>query len=147
MGVVANFCEELGTDITNAEEADQWLHETIDGHGRVIYTFRAMQCLVFSDNDGAYVEEFGSDGLTTDGCLNWSMLAFSAFRADVMESMELYEVNVNELFDEVQETVDNAKIEATDVGLPFNQEKVRRDTFQAKTDAVLAEMHKGGWKV
>ena len=74
-------------DITDAESADEWLWQTIDGHSRVIYTAKAKECLYASENDGAYFEDFGSEGAVKDGSLNWSALAFCAFRQDVLEAL------------------------------------------------------------
>ncbi len=74
-------------DITDTESADEWLWQTVDGHGRVIYTAKAKECLYESANDGAYFEDFGSEGATKDGFLNWSALAFCAFQRDVLEAL------------------------------------------------------------
>ncbi len=74
-------------DITDTESADEWLHQTIDGHSRVIYTASAKECLYESSNDGAYFDDFGSEGAVKDGSLNWSALAFCAFRQDVLEAL------------------------------------------------------------
>jgi hypothetical protein len=75
-------------EFEDREAADTWMNETIDGHGRVIYTRQAQECLRYSDNDGAYVDEYGTDGLAEDGCLNWSRLAYAAFMADVYEDID-----------------------------------------------------------
>ena len=76
-------------DITDAESADEWLWQTIDGHGRVIYTASAKECLYESSNDGAYFDDFGSEGAVKDGSLNWSALAFCAFRQDVLDALSV----------------------------------------------------------
>ena len=74
-------------EITDTESADEWLWQTIDGHRRVIITHLAKECLYESGNDGAYFEDFGSEGAVKDGALNWSALAFCAFRQDVLEAL------------------------------------------------------------
>ena len=74
-------------EITDAESADEWLWQTIDGHSRVIYTANAKECLYASDHDGAYFDDFGSEGAVKDGSLNWSALAFCAFRQDVLDAL------------------------------------------------------------
>ena len=66
----------------------EYLHETIDGHEYVIYTQKSQFVLAHSTNDGYSVEEFGSEGIVTDGCLNWAFLAFGALYADVMECLD-----------------------------------------------------------
>lgn len=59
------------------EPLREWLvehiHETIDGTQRVIYTWQAQKAVLFSDNDGAYIEHFGSEGMVDrGGNINWS---------------------------------------------------------------------------
>lgn len=114
IGVVSAYADALGTDVTDAESAYTWLWETIDGHGRVIYTARAQMGLFFSDNDAAYGEEFGDEGIVTDGVINWSTLMFSAFRADVMEELERYELPVSD-FDDIDIDADDAENAASEL--------------------------------
>jgi hypothetical protein len=38
---------------------EDWLHETIDGHEWVIYTFKAQCVLVATDHPDAYEEQYG----------------------------------------------------------------------------------------
>jgi hypothetical protein len=77
----------------------EWLlehvHETCDGHSRVIYTGLAIETLLFSDNESAYVDDFGTDGVCADGAVNWSALAFCAFERDVFEQLEALGLDVN----------------------------------------------------
>lgn len=75
----------LDGELADREQLSDWLHETIDGCGRVIYTAQAMEGLVYSDNDGAYLENFGAEGAVKDGAINWSALMFAALEADVQE--------------------------------------------------------------
>ncbi len=70
--------------ITDTEDADRWLDETVDGHGRVIYTAQAIEGLLYTDNESAFVDDFGEDGLVRDGNVNWSVLMYAAFRADIV---------------------------------------------------------------
>jgi hypothetical protein len=83
-------------EFADRDDFDQALHEQVDGHARVIYTGQAIECLLYSDNDGAYVEEFGSECIVEDGCIMWSRLAFAAFRADVVEHLDAIGVDVND---------------------------------------------------
>jgi hypothetical protein len=78
------------------EEFQDALHETVDGHQRVIFTFEAQQCLLYSDNDGAYFEDFGSEGVVKDGQINWSALAYAAFERDIIEHLDAIDVDVND---------------------------------------------------
>lgn len=83
-------------EFADRDEFTQALDETVDGHERVIYTCQAQECLLYSDNDGAYLDEFGADGAVEDGCLMWSRLAFAAFRADVVEHLDALGIDVND---------------------------------------------------
>lgn len=99
-GVVENLQECIKDgEVEDTEAATEWLHETVDGHERVIYTHQAMQCLLWSDNDGAYADDFGSEGMVEDGCIMWSRLAYAAFLADIYEHIgdldELFESDEN----------------------------------------------------
>lgn len=40
-------------------DRDEWLWETLDGHGFVIYTYKARKVLEYSPNDLAYEDETG----------------------------------------------------------------------------------------
>lgn len=74
-------------EIADRDAADEWLSETIDGHHDVIYTYYAQQVVRHSKNDGAYFDEFGTDGAVTDGGIEWSKLAYMALLADVREEI------------------------------------------------------------
>lgn len=76
----------------------QYIHETIDGDGWVIYTAKAQAVVLCSDNDGASIESFGSDGIVEHGAINWSMLAYGALEADVMEALDREGFDVNAEF-------------------------------------------------
>jgi len=66
-------------------ELSEVVWETIDGHEWVIYTAYNYDVLRHSDNSGAYCDNYGDDGLTTDGQLATDKLAYAALEADVME--------------------------------------------------------------
>ena len=72
-------------DVTDEDGAIEWIEQTIDGHHDVIYTSCAQEILRHSRNDGAYFDDFGSEGAITDNGIEWSRLAYSALRADVLE--------------------------------------------------------------
>lgn len=77
--------------ISESKEYDQdredTLWETIDGHQWVIYTFYNYQVLSISPNAGYAVEEWGTDGIVTDGYLDTARLTFGAMLADCHEEM------------------------------------------------------------
>jgi hypothetical protein len=77
----------FGTGEEAREGLQEWVHETLDGHEYVIYTAQAQSVISISNNDGAYVENYGSDGLVKNGELNWSALAYAAMEADLLEAL------------------------------------------------------------
>lgn len=77
-------------DFDTAEDATRWLDQTVDGHRRVFITHLAKECMILSRNDDALVMEHGSEGIVTDDCINWSLLAYHAFRTDVVEQLDAY---------------------------------------------------------
>ena len=82
---VAELAETVTEEARDDErEIYEVLHETIDSHQFVIYTRQAQEVLAISPNDGAYIDNYGSQGMTENGALNWSALAFTAMEADVM---------------------------------------------------------------
>lgn len=74
-------------EITDRDAAMEWIEQTIDGHHDVIYTACAQEILRQSRNDGAYFDDFGSEGAITDGGIEYSKLAYCALRADVLEAI------------------------------------------------------------
>jgi hypothetical protein len=85
---VRNVVDDLRSEISNGtitdtDDAEVWLHETVDGHQRVIYTAQAIEGLLYTDNESAFVEDFGSEGLTEDDDIAWSRLAYAYFLADI----------------------------------------------------------------
>ena len=72
------------------------MHEEIDGQSRVIYTLKAQLGLISSENDGAYLEEYGKEGIVEGGYINWSHLMFAAMERDVYEELEHRGVDVND---------------------------------------------------
>lgn len=75
-------------EFTDSDGADEWLHQTIDGSNRVQLNHLAQECILFSDNEDAYTDSFGSDGLVNDNQINWGAIAYSAFRADIIERLD-----------------------------------------------------------
>lgn len=90
---VRAIAEEIRESIMSGElEADDVndrLHEEIDGSWWAIYTHAAIAVLTHSSNDGAYIEEYGIEGVADGGMLNWSLLAFAAMEADVREELDV----------------------------------------------------------
>lgn len=73
-----------------------YIHETVDGCQRVIYTGLAIEALLFSDNDSAFVDDFGSEGVVKDGAVNYSALAYCAVERDVIAELERRGIDVND---------------------------------------------------
>ena len=82
-------------DYPDREDILEYLHESIDGCARVIYTASAKECVLFSRNDGAYFSEFGGDGASDGDGIKWSLLAYCAFRADVLDELDQRGFDVN----------------------------------------------------
>jgi hypothetical protein len=74
-------------EVREPDEFSDAVWEHLDGHQRVIYTHLAIECVTLSQNDGAYHEETGEFPVD-DGVINWSLLAFAAFKADIHEALE-----------------------------------------------------------
>lgn len=85
--------------LEDRDALESWIHQTLDSDGWVFQTHSAIKVLLFSDNDGAYVENFGSDGLSTDGCINWSAMAFAAMEADLKADLELFNQEDESVFE------------------------------------------------
>ena len=70
---------------STVEELNDRLHELIDSHHRVIYTQKAQLCLAYSPNCGQMGIDADVSSAIIDGVVNWSGMAYYAFRQDVME--------------------------------------------------------------
>ena len=62
----------------------------------MIYIGLAKLTLYASDNADAYVDDFGTEGIVSDGTLNWSALAFFAYRADLVDKLQAMEVDFSD---------------------------------------------------
>ena len=88
-GLVACFRDAAQSgEIEDQDSAETWIHETIDGHHDVIYTACAQTVCLVSQNDGAYIDNFGTEGLCEDGAISWSRLAYAAMEADLREALD-----------------------------------------------------------
>lgn len=74
-------------EVTDADGAYEWLHETLDGHQWVIYTHYNYDVLRESSNCDAAADECGGEGLIKDGNVNWALLAYCAMKADCEEEI------------------------------------------------------------
>lgn len=73
------------------------LHETIDGHRRVIITGQAMQGVVFSSQDADLaINEYGSDAFDFSDGIPWSKLMYVILERDVIECLDTIGVDVND---------------------------------------------------
>ena len=87
-----SIMEELMSDGVTHRDAMEVVHETIDGCARVIYTYKAITGLAESRNRDAYVDNYGTEGVASDGVINWSALMYCAMEADVMEWLDRVDV-------------------------------------------------------
>ena len=91
--------EEHGDD---QGEADDYIHESVDGNHWIIYTYAQYKVLQYTDNDSAY-EEYGD--LPRDWSKALTLVAFCAMKADVMAKyQELVEAFENREEDEDDNT-------------------------------------------
>ena len=69
-------------DLEDEDDVDQydvdeymyeWLHETLDGCEEVIYTSQAKAVLLASNNEDAYLEDFGESAPTVHAAAMWAL--------------------------------------------------------------------------
>ena len=73
----------------------EYMHESLDGCARVIYTGQAQEGLAESNNDGAYADNYGTEGMVTDCGINWSALMYAAMEQDVIERLDALGFDIN----------------------------------------------------
>ena len=79
---VRGIIQAARTDCPADEDPSDWLHETVDGHQRVVYTWLAREGLLWSGNPDAHLEEMGEPPATPEVAM------YCALRADVEEHAE-----------------------------------------------------------
>ena len=84
--------EDQGADGWSRDSALDWLHETLDGCHRVVYTLQSQLGLAISRHASAGVDE----GLVdfSDG-MPWAGLMYAAMEQDVMEELTRRGVDLN----------------------------------------------------
>lgn len=82
-------------EVTDREGLFDRIAEECDSSGRVIYTALAQDAIRYSDNDSAYADNFGSEGIVVNGDIQWSRLAFAALERDVVEQLDAEGIDVN----------------------------------------------------
>lgn len=99
------FAAEYGADY----DAHDALHETLDGHEWVIYTYQARHVIAHSDNPDYMIEEFGADA---GGDMFDERRAYWAIYSDIMEQAEFEKYDLDELrterFEEINQGEDFA---------------------------------------
>lgn len=78
--------EAIKHDDYDANDLRDNLLETIDS--ACIYNVDNALTLAASDNDSAYVDAFGTDGIVEDGLIRFDRLTYAAFEADIMETLD-----------------------------------------------------------
>lgn len=82
-GIVDAIRTEIASgSIDDIDDLDTYIHETVDGCERVIYTVQAKEACIFSDNDDAWEECY-----EPRGSIDWSAMAYWVVRADVLEGL------------------------------------------------------------
>lgn len=97
---VRTMAEEIIRDYREDRTRDigDLTHQSVDGSWWVTYTYAAQVVMLVSDNDGA-IEDYGTDGLVTDGAINWSLLAYCAMEADVRDTINVLAPNLEDEYD------------------------------------------------
>lgn len=111
---VADGLRDRVKDGEGGESLREWLlenvHETCDSSAWIIYTAKA-QFIVCHRGTEAYTDQFGEEGLTRDGDINWSAIAFMALERDLYEELERQGIDVNnpensDAFEDIREERD-----------------------------------------
>jgi hypothetical protein len=61
-------------EVTDEDGAYDWLHQSIDGSARVIYTWQAKLGLLVSDNEDAYEDEIGEPAPSVESRMYMAMM-------------------------------------------------------------------------
>lgn len=102
-GIAADVKGEIENgNLADWEAVTDYVHESVDGSARVIYTWKAKMAVIHSDNPDAYFDTFGEEGAVKDGTINWSALAYCAVEADVWEQLSAEGID-QDTFDELRE--------------------------------------------
>ncbi len=80
----------------DTESVDSWIHEAVDGHERIIYTWQAVETLLVSDSEDAYESETGQKG-------SFEVMAFYAFKTDILEEIGDVDALIAELEEKEEE--------------------------------------------
>lgn len=83
-------------NIKEVEDLDTWLHQTIDGYERVIYTNQARLVGVLSDNRDVGLDELGMESFDFSDGIPHEALAYCAMRRDVQEQLEAEGIDLND---------------------------------------------------
>jgi len=73
---IAEDCKRAVKDgeVSNDEELSDYLHQTVDGHERVIYTYQARIGLVCTDSVDAYEDETGEKPPSAEVQMFWALM-------------------------------------------------------------------------
>jgi len=104
------FEEIANSKISTSDALEEWIHESLDGDSWVFQTYSAQKVLLLSNNDDVYVEEFGTEGLVTDGGINYSAMAFETMKRDLWEDLELFGKDLHEWIDDDENRTTDAKV-------------------------------------
>lgn len=77
-----------------SDDAEDLIHESVDGNWWVIYTYAAQAVLMVSDNGGA-IDDVSPETAFVHGQVNWSAMAYYAMTQDVREQLEAEMADAN----------------------------------------------------
>jgi hypothetical protein len=88
--LTADYREEINSLVEDAKrglksgdisDLNDWIHETIDGHERIIYTYKARIVMVCTENPDAYRDDMGQNPEKVE------VEAFYAMAADLRDAL------------------------------------------------------------
>jgi hypothetical protein len=90
-GIKDEYCQ--GGYNGDRDQLIEAIDSCADSH--VTYTSRAQECLLYSNNDCAGIDELGADGFDWKSGIPWSQLAYFAFRQDLCEELDSMGIDIN----------------------------------------------------
>lgn len=82
-------------EISDRDDAERWIHESIDGHQRVIYTGHAMMVCRLSDADPQDGIEEGIVDVKSP--MFWSQMAYYCMESDLRNELNMHDIDLDNL--------------------------------------------------
>jgi hypothetical protein len=92
INAIVQACVEEFNECDGGREFDEFLHEAIDSHSWIIYTYMNHQVLQHSANESYAADNYGAEVMILNGQINWAALAYGAMYGDCLESAAFEEL-------------------------------------------------------